>query len=159
MAAAARKDGGDMPLGTVGQIAAALRPVLGAAGARVVFGAGMLRAALVAALVASLAGAWGLAEISGWDHTLNRRPGRATAGFYLVYVLAHVVGAAVVLSSADLVGLVVGAEVMNALLLPVVLGFLLALEATALRPASGCAAGTSTRPGSCAWRSSPSACP
>jgi len=38
----------------------------------------------------------------------------------------------VVLSSVNLVGLTVDVEVMNALLLPIVLGFLLALEATAL---------------------------
>jgi Mn2+/Fe2+ NRAMP family transporter len=134
VASVARHGGRPGSLGTVGQISASLRPVLGATGARVVFGAGMLGVALVAALVASLAGAWGLAEISGWQHTLNRRPGRATAKFCTVYLLAHVAGAAVVLASADLVGLAVGVEVMNALLLPVVLGFLLVLEATALPP-------------------------
>ncbi len=36
------------------------------------------------------------------------------------------------LSSLDLVGLVIDVEVMNALLLPIVLGFLLALEAKVL---------------------------
>jgi Mn2+/Fe2+ NRAMP family transporter len=92
----------------------------------------MLGAVLVAALVSSLAGAWGLSEISGWKHTLNQRPDRRSAGFYLTYALAHVAGAALVLASADLVSLAIGVEVMNALLLPVVLGFLLVLEATAL---------------------------
>ncbi|HUY52057.1 MAG TPA: divalent metal cation transporter [Streptosporangiaceae bacterium] len=119
-------------LGTVGEISGALRPFLGTAGAKILFGTGMLGAALVAALVSSLAGAWGLSEISGWKHTLNQRPGRRSAGFYLTYVLAHVAGAALVLVSADLVSLAIGVEVMNALLLPVVLGFLLVLEATAL---------------------------
>jgi Mn2+/Fe2+ NRAMP family transporter len=41
-------------------------------------------------------------------------------------------GAVLVLSSVDLVSLTVGVEVMNALLLPIVLGFLLALETKAL---------------------------
>lgn len=41
-------------------------------------------------------------------------------------------GAAIVLLSFDLVSLVIDVEVMNALLLPIVLGFLLALEAKAL---------------------------
>ena len=101
-------------------------------GAKVLLGAGVLGAALVAALVASLAGAWGISEVFGWTHTLNERPGRTTAKFYIVYGLAHLVGAVVVLFSLDLVNLVVDVEVMNALLLPIVLGLLLALEARAL---------------------------
>jgi Mn2+/Fe2+ NRAMP family transporter len=123
------------PLGSVEQIHAALRPVLGATGAKILFGAAMLGAALVAALVSSLAGAWGLSETFGWAHTLNRRPSRATAGFYLTYLLALTVGAGLVLASVNLISLAVDVEVMNALLLPIVLGFLLALEATALPPA------------------------
>jgi Mn2+/Fe2+ NRAMP family transporter len=124
--------GGGVALNSVGQIAAALRPFLGTTGAKILFGAGFLGAALVAALVSSLAGAWGLAEIFGWKHTLNERPSRRTAGFYVAYAFAHVAGAILVLASVDLVSLAVDAEVMNALLLPVVLGFLLALERRAL---------------------------
>lgn len=119
-------------LQTVGQIAGALTPYLGHVGGTVLFGLGMLGAALVAAIVASLAGAWGLSEVFGWRHTLNERPGRKTAKFYLTYALAHVVGAVLVLASVDLVNLAVDVEVMNALLLPIVLGLLLALEARAL---------------------------
>ncbi len=119
-------------LNTVGQISQALRPFLGSAAARLMLGAGMLGAALVAALVASLAGAWGISEVFGWAHSLNQRPNRSSARFYLIYLLAHVVGAAVVLASFDLISLAVEVEVLNALLLPVVLGFLLALEAKAL---------------------------
>src|SRR5579875_3229140 len=93
---------GGTDLGTVGQIAGALSPYIGPVASKLSIGFGMLGAALVAALVASLAGAWGL------------------------------VGASLVLASIDLVGLMVDVEVMNALLLPIVLGFLLALEAKAL---------------------------
>ncbi|MGB8391081.1 NRAMP family divalent metal transporter [Mycobacterium sp.] len=123
---------GDAPLRTVGEIANALTPYLGRVGGTVLFGLGMLGAALVAAIVASLAGAWGLAETFGWRHTLNERPNRATAKFYITYALAHIIGAALVLASVDLVNLAVDVEVMNALLLPIVLGLLLALEAQAL---------------------------
>jgi Mn2+/Fe2+ NRAMP family transporter len=122
----------DAPLDTVGQIADALTPYLGPIGGQVLFGLGMLGAALVAAIVSSLAGAWGLCEVFGWKHTLNERPSRRTAKFYLSYALVHVVGAAIVLSSFNLIGLAVGVEVMNALLLPIVLGFLLGLESKAL---------------------------
>lgn len=122
------------PLDTVGQISEALTPYLGHLGGIVLFGLGMLGAALVAAIVASLAGAWGLAEVFGWQHSLNQRPNRATAKFYGVYALTHLAGAALVLASVDLVNLAVDVEVMNALLLPIVLGLLLALEAKALPP-------------------------
>jgi NRAMP (natural resistance-associated macrophage protein)-like metal ion transporter len=125
---------GGTPLQTVGQISHALTPYLGRVGGTVLFGLGMLGAALVAAIVASLAGAWGLSEVFGWRHTLNERPNRATAKFYITYALAHIVGAFLVLGSVDLVNLAVDVEIMNALLLPIVLGLLLALEARALPP-------------------------
>ena len=121
-------------LNTVGQISEALTPYLGRVGGVVLFGVGMLGAALVGAIVASLAGAWGLSEVFGWRHTLNERPDRSTAKFYITYALAHVVGAALVLASVDLVNLAIDVEVMNALLLPIVLGLLLVLEAKALPP-------------------------
>jgi hypothetical protein len=129
-------------LRTVGQMAAALVPLLGSTGARVLLGVGVLGAGLVAALVASLAGAWALAEVFGWQHSLNRRPGRDTAPFYGTYTLALAAGALLVLTRSDLISLAVDAEVLNAVLLPVVLGFLLLLEARALPPAArpaGCA--------------------
>lgn len=119
-------------LDTVGELASALRPFVGNVGAKVLLGTAMLGAALVAALVASLAGAWGISEVFGWTHTLNERPSRRSAKFYTIYALAHVLGAVIVLMSLDLVNLVIDVEVMNALLLPIVLGFLLALEATVL---------------------------
>jgi Mn2+/Fe2+ NRAMP family transporter len=70
--------------------------------------------------------------VFGWRHTLNERPDRSTAKFYTTYAMAHIVGAALVLASVDLVNLAIDVEVMNALLLPIVLGLLLMLEAKAL---------------------------
>jgi len=72
--------------------------------------------------------------VLGWRHSLNERVSRKNAKFYLTYALAHIVGAGIVLTSIDLVSLAVDVEVMNALLLPIVLGFLLALERKALPP-------------------------
>jgi Mn2+/Fe2+ NRAMP family transporter len=119
-------------LNSVGNMSSALRPFLGEVGAKILLGVAVLGAGLVAALVASLAGAWGISEVFGWDHTLNERPGRRNASFYITYALAHVIGAVVVLFSLNLIHLVIVIEVMNALLLPIILGFLLALEARAL---------------------------
>ena len=56
-------------------MSSALRPFVGEVGGKVLLAIAVLGAALVAALVASLAGAWGIAEVFGWAHTLNERPG------------------------------------------------------------------------------------
>jgi Mn2+/Fe2+ NRAMP family transporter len=91
----------------------------------------MLGAAVIAALVVSLAGAWGVSEVLGWRHSLNDSPRRAY-GFYGLAVLATLGGALLVVIDPDLVNLSVAVEVMNACLLPIVLGFLLLLERRAL---------------------------
>ena len=119
-------------LNDVGQMASAMIPFLGSGTAKVLIGASVLGGALVAALVVSLAGSWGIAEVLGWKHSLNERISRRSAKFYVTYTLAHLSGAVLVLASVDLVSLAVDCEVMNALLLPIVLGFLLALEAKCL---------------------------
>jgi Mn2+/Fe2+ NRAMP family transporter len=122
------------PLNTVGQLADGLGAYIGGTTAKVLVGAAVLGGALVAALVVSLAGSWGIGEVLGWRHSLNDRVSRKNAKFYITYALAHIVGAGVVLASFDLVSLTVDVEVMNALLLPIVLGFLLLLERKALPP-------------------------
>jgi Mn2+/Fe2+ NRAMP family transporter len=119
---------------TVGQLAGALGPYIGGTSSRVLIGAAILGGGLVAAIVVSLAGSWGISEVLGWKHSLNERINRRNAKFYLVYGLAHVLGAILVLASINLVRLAVDVEVMNALLLPIVLGFLLVLERKALPP-------------------------
>ncbi len=119
-------------LNTVGEMSKALQPFINATGAKALLGVSMFGAAMVAALVASIAGAWGISEVFGWSHTLNARPNRRNVNFYVTYVLAHVLEAAVVLLHVNLVSLVVDVMVINALLLPIVLGLWLALEAHAL---------------------------
>jgi Mn2+/Fe2+ NRAMP family transporter len=119
-------------LNDVGQIASSMAPFLGSGTAKVLIGASVLGGALVAALVVSLAGSWGIAEVLGWKHSLNEPISRRSWKFYTTYTLAHLIGAVLVLASVDLVSLAVDCEVMNALLLPIVLGFLLALEAKCL---------------------------
>jgi len=131
-ATTALRTGRHGPLNSVGQLAGALSSAMGSSLARALVGAAVLGAALVAALVVSLAASWGISEVLGWRHSLNERLSRRNIGFYGLYVLAHVIGAVIVLASFDLVSLTVDVEVLNAVLLPVVLGFLLALEAKAL---------------------------
>ncbi len=120
-----------VPLGTVGDIADALTPFLGRTAAVALFGLGLVGAGVVAALVVTCAGAWGLAEVLGWRHSLNESP-RGARAFYAVAAGGLCAGALAVLVAPSLVDLAVDVEVMNACLLPVVLGFLLALERRAL---------------------------
>ena len=121
-------------LATVGDLSTALTPYLGVGVGRLVFGLGIVGAGMVAAIVASLALAWGLGEVTGYRHSLEHHPLEAR-WFYGVYALA-VVGATLAVAIApNLVSLNVGVQVMNAFLLPLVLGFLIALAARALPPA------------------------
>ncbi|WP_449371456.1 NRAMP family divalent metal transporter [Thiomonas sp.] len=119
------------PLDTVGQIAQALTPTLGETLGRTVFGLGILGAAMVAAIVVALAAAWGFGEVTGYKHSLELHPTQAP-WFYTVFSAGVIGGALVVAFVPDLVALSIGVEVMNALMLPLVLGFLVALAAKAL---------------------------
>ncbi len=130
-AAAFAAGGAPRSLSSVGEISAALTPSLGEAAGRIVFGAGVLGASLVAAIVASLALAWGVGEIAGYKRTLELNP-FAAGWFYSVYALSVVGSAFAVWIASDLVWLNVAAQVLNAFLMPIVVGFLLALATTAL---------------------------
>ncbi len=119
------------PLDTVQQIAEALTPFLGAFWGRIIFALGMLGAASVATIVVSLTAAWGLGEVTGYKRSLANHPFEAP-WFYGVYVVSLLIGAGIVLSGVNSVKLAIGVNVMNALLLPIVLGFLFLLSRKAL---------------------------
>ncbi len=118
-------------LKTVGDLSSALTPFLGEGFGRLVFGLGIIGAGMVAAIVASLALAWGLGEVTGYKRSLEYRPLEAR-WFYMVYAVCIIGGCILVAVAPNLVSLNLGVQVMNALLLPVVLGFLIALAVKAL---------------------------
>jgi Mn2+/Fe2+ NRAMP family transporter len=118
-------------LNSVGDLSKALTPFLGVGFGRLVFGLGILGAGMVAAIVSSLALAWGLGEVTGYKHSLEHHPLEAR-WFYAVYALCVVLGCILVGVAPNLVTLNLGVQVMNALLLPVVIGFLVALAVRAL---------------------------
>lgn len=118
-------------LNTVGELSTALTPYLGAGFGRLIFGLGIVGAGMVAAIVASLALAWGLGEVTGYKHSLEYHPFEAR-WFYAIYAICVIGGCVLVDVAPNLVSLNVGVQVMNALLLPVVLGFLIALAVRAL---------------------------
>ncbi|MDA8383309.1 MAG: divalent metal cation transporter [Betaproteobacteria bacterium] len=114
------------PLNTVQQIADALIPFLGRTAGQWVFVLGILGAALVAAIVVSLTAAWGLGEVAGYKRSLEHHP-REAPWFYGIFTFGVLAAGAIVASGINLVSVTLAVEVMNALLLPVVLGFLFLL--------------------------------
>lgn len=118
-------------LNSIGDVSRVLVPVLGSTVGRTAFGLGTLGAAMVAAIVVSLASAWGFGEVTGYRRSLEHHPLEAP-WFYGIYSLAVIGGAVMVACVPNLVALNIGVEVMNALMLPIVLGFLVLLAFKAL---------------------------
>jgi Mn2+/Fe2+ NRAMP family transporter len=119
------------PLNTVQQISDALTPFLGISLGRIVFAFGIGGAALVATIVVSLTAAWGVGEVAGYRRSLADHPFEAP-WFYGVFTVCLVLAGVLVASGTNLIALSVGVQVLNALLLPIVLGFLFALANRAL---------------------------
>lgn len=113
-------------LNTIQQISDALTPFLGATFGKIVFAIGISGAALIAAIVVSLASSWGFGELINKPCSLDNKWKEAPA-FYAFYCGIVIVGGIIVLSGVPLVPLTIGVEILNTLLLPIVLGFLLAL--------------------------------
>ncbi len=121
----------DAPLADVQQIALALAPVVGTLGGKVLFAVGVTGAALIAAIVVSLAVSWAFGEVLGFRCSLNCTWREAPA-FYSLYAGGIIIAGTLVLLGIPLVSLTIAVEIMNALLLPIVTGFLLALGWKAL---------------------------
>lgn len=113
-------------LESIQQIANALTPFLGEAGGKTIFAIGITGAALIAAIVVSLATSWAFAEVLNVPCSLNCTWKQAPA-FYAFYSGGIILSAILVLIGIPLVSLTIAVEVMNSLLLPIVLGFLIAL--------------------------------
>ncbi len=111
------------PLDTVRQIAQAITPFIGEGTGRLLFALGMSGAALVATIVVTLTAARTLGEILGVKHSLENEP-REAPWFYGIYTVSLAASGLFVASGVNLIRLSVGVQVMNALLLPLVLGFL-----------------------------------
>jgi hypothetical protein len=91
----------------------------------------LIAAAFVALDVVALALAWGFGDVTGKPHSLEQSPREAPA-FYGAFTPVVVAGAVAVQLVPNLVARNVAVEVMNALLLPLALGFLILLATRAL---------------------------
>jgi Mn2+/Fe2+ NRAMP family transporter len=107
--------------------ALALVPLTGTKWAGIAFGAGLLGAAMLGALVVSLATAWAFGEAFAWRCSLNAGCQDAKQ-FYCLYAAMVVVSAGIVLlPHLPLIRITVWVEAFNAFILPIVLGFLLVM--------------------------------
>ena len=123
--------GFDGKLETIGDIGVAMKPLLGPSLGPLVFSIGVLGASMVAAVVCSLAMAWGIGELCGLRRSLENAPHRVR-WFFLIYVAGAIAAAVLVLMSPNLLWLNILAQVANVFMLPLVLGFLIVLAVTCL---------------------------
>ncbi len=111
---------------TAEQAAWALAPLAGQA-AKHLFGIGLLGASLLAATVLPLATTYAVCEAFGWERGIDRDPREARA-FYRLYSGLIIISAAIVLiPSLPLFPLMWLSQVINAVLLPAILAFMLLL--------------------------------
>jgi len=117
--------GGTGPLTSAREAAQALVPAVGSA-APTLFGIGLLGASLLAAAVVPLSTAYAIAESAGAERSVSSSFRQAPL-FFGLFTLQLVVGAAVALAPGNLVTRVVNMQVLNGLITPVILSFILIL--------------------------------
>lgn len=130
-AAALGGHGTGVGLQTIPEIANALIPALGDIAGRIIFALGLSGAAFVAIIVVCLTPAWAIGEVTGLHHSLDHSPA-AAPWFYGIFGLILLAGGVLVGSGIDLVRFSIAVGVVNAALLPVVLGVLFRLSRVAL---------------------------
>lgn len=111
---------------TASDAALALAPLAGDF-AKILFGVGLLGASLLAAGVVPLTTSFALANAFGWEAGVNRSLEEAPA-FYAVFTFLIAMAATIVLSpSLSLIKLLIGFQIVNGLLLPVQLIYMMKL--------------------------------
>jgi NRAMP (natural resistance-associated macrophage protein)-like metal ion transporter len=117
--------GGSGPLTSASEAAKALEPVAGAS-AEVLFAIGLFGASMLAAAIVPLSTAYGLAEAVGAERSVSRRFREAPL-FLGLFTVQVVIGAAVALVPVNLIDLLIGMQVLNGFITPIVLVFLFIL--------------------------------
>ncbi len=106
--------------------ALALIPLTGRASG-IVFGAGLIGASMLGAFVVSLATAWAFGEAFRWPCSLNYRCTQAKRFYGLYAAIVGLAAGIVLIPNLPLVKITLYVEAFNAIVLPLVLGFLLVL--------------------------------
>jgi Mn2+/Fe2+ NRAMP family transporter len=117
--------GGQGPLDSADQAAQALRPVAGPA-AELMFAAGLLGASALAGAVVPLSSAYAISEALGVERSVSRRFREAPI-FLGLFTFQVALGAAVALSPVNLIELLIGTRVLQGVVAPIVLTYILIL--------------------------------
>ncbi|MEZ0054425.1 Mn2+/Fe2+ NRAMP family transporter [Mycobacterium sp. MAA66] len=117
--------GGSGPLQSAAQAAEALRPAVGPA-APTLFAAGLLGASLLAASIVPLSTSYAIADATGTPRSVSASLRQAPL-FYGIFTLQIIAGAAIAMAPGNLVALVVNAQVLNGLITPLLLTYVLIL--------------------------------
>ena len=107
------------------QAAKALEPVAGAS-AEALFAIGLLGASMLAAAIVPLSTAYGLAEAVGAERSVSRRFREAPL-FLGLFAAQILIGSAVALIPVNLIDLLIGMQVLNGFITPIILIILLIL--------------------------------
>ncbi|NNN14432.1 MAG: divalent metal cation transporter [Acidimicrobiaceae bacterium] len=117
--------GGSGPLTSAAQAARALKPVAGS-GAEILFGLGLLGASALAGAVVPLSTSYVVAETLGVERSVSRKYREAPL-FLGLFTAQVVFGALVSLLPVNLINLLIGTQVIQGILTPVILAFILVL--------------------------------
>jgi Mn2+/Fe2+ NRAMP family transporter len=117
--------GGSGPLGSAGEAAQALEPVAGPLATQL-FALGLLGASALAAAVVPLSTAYALAEAVGVERSVSRSFREAPL-FLGLFTGLVALGAAIALAPGNLIALLINTQVINGLITPIFLTFILRL--------------------------------
>jgi Mn2+/Fe2+ NRAMP family transporter len=117
--------GGTGPLTSASEAAQALKPVAGA-GAEALFAFGLIGASALAGAVVPLSSAYAISEAVGVERSVSRRftEARLFLGLFTVQVI---IGAALALTRINLITLLIGTQVLQGIVTPVILIYILIL--------------------------------
>jgi len=115
-----------IPADTAAEAAGALQPLAGPWAGHL-FAFGLWNASMFAASILPLSTSYTVCEALGFERGVDH-PYHAAPQFYILYTAAIVLGAGIVLlPGVDLMAIMIGSQVINGLLLPVILVFMLFL--------------------------------
>ncbi|MFE9555682.1 NRAMP family divalent metal transporter [Streptomyces sp. NPDC006692] len=117
--------GGKGPLQSAAQAAQALEPVAGQ-GAELLFAFGLIGASALAGAVVPLSASYAIGEAAGVERSVSRRF-RDAPLFLGLFTAQIILGAAVALTPVNVIQLLIGTQVLQGLISPIVLVYLLVL--------------------------------
>ncbi|MFE9538712.1 NRAMP family divalent metal transporter [Streptomyces sp. NPDC006691] len=117
--------GGSGPLRSAAQAAQALEPVAGQ-GAELLFAFGLIGASALAGAVVPLSASYAIGEAAGVERSVSRRF-RDAPLFLGLFTAQIILGAAVALTPVNVIQLLIGTQVLQGLISPIVLVYLLVL--------------------------------